>query len=125
MPHVLIVDDNREIRQLIGRVLSQDGYVIENAEDGKQAIEMIGSHAFDVILLDFMMPLASGSDVIRWIQENRPDVAKGSVIIITAAMRELKSFDTSTVYAAVAKPFDISELRNTVRSCVRERVVTA
>lgn len=119
-PRILIADDNREIRDLIARVLRQDGYAIEAVEDGEKAIEKIRKSAFDAILLDFMMPLASGFDVIRWIEQNRPDVATGCVIIITAGMRELKNFDASTVYAAIAKPFDIGELREVVRACVAQ-----
>ena len=124
-PRVLIADDNREIRELLVRILQQDGYAIEAVDDGNQAIEKITGASFDAILLDFMMPLVSGFDVIKWIEENRPDVAKGCVIIITAAIRDLTSFDTSTVFAAIRKPFEIAELRDTVRACVEAKVAAA
>ena len=124
-PRVLIADDNREIRELIVRILQQDGYAIEAVDDGNKAIEKITEASFDAILLDFMMPLASGFDVIKWIEANRPDVARGCVIIITAAVRDLKSFDTSTVFAAIRKPFEIAELRDTVRACVAAKVAVA
>jgi DNA-binding response OmpR family regulator len=118
MARVLIAEDNAEIRQLIERVLQRDGVDVETVEDGEQAIERIGAEHYDAILLDFMMPIASGFDVINWIEENRPDVAKACVIIITAAVHQLKNFDTSKVYAAIAKPFDVVELRETVRQCI-------
>jgi DNA-binding response OmpR family regulator len=118
MARVLIAEDNPEIRQLIERVLQRDGVDVETVEDGEQAIERIGAEHYDAILLDFMMPIASGFDVINWIEENRPDVAKACVIIITAAVHQLKNFDTSKVYAAISKPFDVVELRETVRQCI-------
>lgn len=120
-PRVLVAEDNPEIQQLIQHILARDGYEIHVANDGQQAIEMIGAERFDAILLDFMMPLASGFDVVHWIEENRPDAAKGCVIIITAAVRELASFDKSKVFATIPKPFDVEQLRNVVKDCVANR----
>ncbi len=121
MPRVLIADDSREIRELIAHILEREGYEIDLAGDGQKAIQKIDSDGFDAILLDFMMPLASGSDVIDWIKQSRPEVAKACVIIITATDRDLGDFDPSTVYAAIPKPFDVTELRETVRACVEEK----
>ena len=118
MPRILIADDNQEILRLVSRVLSTEGYEIEVVEDGAMAIEKINAGTFDAILLDFMMPLASGFEVIDWIEENRPEVAAACVIVMTAAVNELRKFDTSKVYAAIAKPFDIFTLRDTVRRCI-------
>jgi len=118
MPRVLIADDNKEILKLVTRVLSSEGYEIEAVQDGATAIEKINATRFDAILLDFMMPLASGFEVIDWIEENRPEVAAACVIVMTAAVNELRKFDTSKVFAAIAKPFDIFTLRDTVRRCI-------
>lgn len=118
---VLIAEDNPEIRTLVGRVLQGEGYDVETVDDGSEAIEKISHEHYDAILLDFMMPTVSGFDVIEWIEQHRPDVAKSCVIIITAAVHQLRNFDTSKVYAAVAKPFDVFELREVVRKCVEEK----
>ncbi len=120
MTRVLIAEDNPEIRQMVGRLLQRDGFDVESVNDGAEAIEKISAESYDAILLDFMMPGVSGFDVMDWIEENRPEVAKRCVIIITAAVRELSTYDTSKVYAAVAKPFDVFELLSTVRKCVTE-----
>ena len=121
VPRVLIAEDNLEIRTLVSRVLQGEGYAVETADDGTQAIEKIGRERYDAILLDFMMPAVSGFDVVDWLERNQPDVAKACVIIITAAVRELRNFDASKVYAAIAKPFDVFELRDVVRRCVEEK----
>jgi DNA-binding response OmpR family regulator len=121
MTRVLIAEDNPEIRQMVGRLLQRDGFDVESVNDGAEAIEKISAESYDAILLDFMMPEVSGFDVMHWIEENRPEVAKRCVIIITAAVRELSAYDTSKVYAAVAKPFDVFELLSTVRKCVSEK----
>lgn len=118
MPRVLVAEDSPEIRLLVSRVLAIEGYDVATVDDGREAIAKIDEEAFDAILLDFMMPHASGFDVIDWIQEHRPDVAKSCVIILTAAVHELRNFDTSTVYATITKPFDVHALRETVRKCI-------
>jgi CheY-like chemotaxis protein len=121
MTRVLIADDNAEIRTLVGRVLERDGHDVEAVGDGRKAIAKIETERYDAILLDFMMPGATGFDVINWIVQNRPEVAKSCVIILTAAVQELQKFDTSKVYAAVAKPFDVGELREIVRKCIEKK----
>jgi DNA-binding response OmpR family regulator len=118
MSRVLIAEDSPEIRLLVSRVLATEGYDVSTVDDGREAIAKIREQHFDAILLDFMMPHVSGFGVIDWIQENRPDVAKSCVIVMTAAMHELKKFDTSTVFATITKPFDVYVLRDTVRKCI-------
>jgi len=121
MARILLAEDNREVSVLVQRVLAQDGYEIEPVDNGQTAIEKIATEHFDAILLDFMMPLASGFDVITWIEENRPELGQSCVIVLTAAVHELKTFDASKVYATVAKPFDVFALRETVRRCIEEK----
>lgn len=118
---ILVAEDNPEIRLLIQHVLSREGYEIEAVDNGERAIEKISNDSFDAILLDFMMPMASGFDVIHWIEQNKPDVAKSCVIILTAALRELKTFDKSKVFAAIPKPFDVMQLREVVRECIEKK----
>jgi CheY-like chemotaxis protein len=69
MPRVLVAEDSPEIRLLVSRVLTIEGYDVSTVDDGREAIAKISEEAFDAILLDFMMPHASGFDVIDWIQE--------------------------------------------------------
>ena len=118
---ILVAEDNPEIRLLIQHVLSRDGYEIEAVDNGELAIEKISSDTYDAILLDFMMPMASGFDVIDWIEQNKPDVAKSCVIVLTAALRELQIFDKSKIFAAIAKPFDVMQLREVVRECIESK----
>ena len=118
MARVLIVEDNPEIRQMVGRLLERDGFDVTSVHDGTEAIEAISQESYDAILLDLMMPTVSGFDVIDWINQNRPNIAKTCVIVVTAAIRELGTFDASKVYATVPKPFDVFELLRVVHQCV-------
>src|SRR5688572_15979116 len=111
MARVLIAEDNHEIRGLVRRVLERDDLEVEEVEDGDAAIVKISARHYDAILLEFMMPGASGFDVIDWINANRPELAKACVIVMTGAIHQLRHVDADRVFAVVKKPFDVFELR--------------
>ena len=62
---LLVVDDNELNRDVLSRRLERKGYKVVAAEDGTQALEMVGQAPVDLILLDIMMPGLSGVDVLR------------------------------------------------------------
>ena len=66
---LLVVDDNEMNRDMLGRRLSRRGHSVLTAENGQQALDLIGQEAFDVVLLDIMMPGISGIDVLRRVRE--------------------------------------------------------
>ena len=57
---ILLADDEAALRFLLTETLSDKGYVITEAEDGQQAIEQLGKEAYDLIILDYMMPERTG-----------------------------------------------------------------
>lgn len=120
MPRVLIAEDDVVIRHLVKGVLEREDLEVEEAENGEAAIDKIRSTHFDAILLDFMMPVASGFDVIDWIKANRPDITRSCVIVMTAAVHHLQHFEAERVYAVVKKPFDVVDLLDVVRKCVND-----
>jgi CheY-like chemotaxis protein len=62
--HILVVDDNKLNRKLLTRALKQQGYTSATAENGKQALEMLSAEAFDVVLLDILMPVMDGYETL-------------------------------------------------------------
>ena len=58
--HILIVDDNPEIREIIQILLSGEGFLTEEAKDGKTALDLLQTTCFDLIILDIMMPGLNG-----------------------------------------------------------------
>lgn len=81
-PHILVVDDEPTTRQMLRTVLSGD-YRVSCAEDGRSACEHIRSGAFDLVLLDVMMPVMNGLDVLRFIR-SRSDTAELPVMLLSA-----------------------------------------
>jgi len=109
---VLIVDDEPSGRQTLESVLEGEGYNIEMAENGIQAIEMAKQLLPDVILLDVMMPGMTGFEVCQHIR-NDPAVAEIPIIILTA-LDDRDSLLNALKAGAddfISKPFDRFELR--------------
>ncbi|HET9913858.1 MAG TPA: HD domain-containing phosphohydrolase [Anaerolineales bacterium] len=109
---VLIVDDEYVGRETLQSVLEGEGYQLEMAENGKQAIEKAKQLLPDVILLDIMMPGMTGFEVCQRIR-NDPQIAEIPIIMLTA-LDDRESLLTALKAGAddfISKPFDRYELR--------------
>ena len=86
---LLVVDDNKVNRLLLGRGLEQQGHKVEFAENGRQALDKVRSQPFDMLLLDIQMPEMDGYQVLEQITDdiNLRDIP----VIMTTAMEELDS----------------------------------
>ena len=85
---VLIVEDDLDTREMLGRFLELEGYTVETAENGKRALERLGSGVGAcVILLDLMMPVVDGWQ-FRQEQISDATLAAIPVIVVSAAVRE-------------------------------------
>jgi CheY-like chemotaxis protein len=116
---VLVAEDDPAIRLLLVTVLTRAGLFIEAVSNGAEAIERLASQTYDVILLDLMMPVTSGLDVIRYLEDAMPDALWKSVIVLTAVSKaDLHSLDGKPVFRLLRKPFDVGELIETVNACV-------
>lgn len=116
---ILVAEDDHGVRSLIGTTLHRAGYQVEFAADGLDTIEKLTAGSYDAILLDLMMPGASGFEVLAWMHRTRRDEAKRRVIVVTAmSSSDLKNLTSDRVFAVIRKPFDIDELVRTVRDCV-------
>jgi CheY-like chemotaxis protein len=114
---VLVVDDDVAIRILVTRVLVRGGFAVTEALDGQVAIEKLAREQFDAVVLDLMMPRATGFDVIAYIRDRLP--RRQCVIVVSAAAESLlNTVDDTVVRAKLRKPFDIEALVAAVRSCV-------
>lgn len=69
MERVLVVDDTKNIRTLLSKCLELEGYQVETAADGKEAIGKIMAETYDLIFLDIKMPQFSGTEVLKKIRE--------------------------------------------------------
>ncbi len=115
---VLVVDDDPSIRRMIMAALRRDGYTFSEAANGKEALEIMRQEPPSVVVLDLMMPIVSGWDVLRE-RAAEPDLQSIPVIIVSANRGpELASAMDKGICAFLPKPFDITVLSSLVRSCV-------
>jgi CheY-like chemotaxis protein len=112
-PSVLVTDDTGGIRNLVARVLAADGYMVETATDGPQALEKIGRRLFDLYLLDVAMPMMDGQELAAVLRTYHPSAR---VLYITAYSDRLFQDKRllSDREAFLEKPFTPQGLRQAV-----------
>ena len=105
--HLLVVDDNEMNRDLLSRRLRKKGHQVQVAEGGAEALEMIQSEAFDLVLLDIMMPVMDGFEVLEKIRE-KLGPSELPVIMATAKSESEDIVAALKIGASdyVTKPFD-------------------
>jgi CheY-like chemotaxis protein len=109
---VLLVEDENELRDIVGDLLEHDGYEVIPASNGKQAIEFLHNARKlpSVIVLDLMMPIVSGWECLAAIR-NEERLASIPVLVVTAARHDRPD----GVTALLKKPFSIADLLQEVR----------
>jgi CheY-like chemotaxis protein len=115
---VLVVDDDPNIRRMIIAALKRDGYTFREAPNGRDALDLMRAEHPDVVVLDLMMPVLSGWDVLRE-RMSDPELRRIPVIIISANRDpEVAHAVSQGICAFLPKPFDIGALSALVRSCM-------
>lgn len=117
---ILVVDDDKMMRSFLSTVLGEEGYAVEEAENGKQALETLHRSEFDLVVTDLRMPDLSGVEVMREGRKIRPDARW---IIVTAFGSIGSAVEAMQAGASdyLTKPFrDPDALRHVVRRVLRE-----
>ena len=118
--NILIVEDEKEIREGVSEYLSEVGYNVISAEDGMQAIELFKNSKIDLVILDIMLPKANGFVVLNKIRQE----SNVPVIMLTAMSddyTQIMSFDEEAD-DYITKPFSIMVLHKRIEALLR-RVV--
>lgn len=115
MPHLLVIDDERAIRNTLKDILEYEKYEVTLAEDGEQAINLCKENSFDLALCDIKMPKKDGMEVLTELSANHPDI---TVVMISGhgdietAVEALKR----GAYDFISKPIDLNRLLITVKN---------
>lgn len=106
---VLVVDDEAAIRALIAKIVQRAGFTVDTARDGAEAIDMLRAGRYSVLVIDLMMPVMDGYDVIQHIRA--AGIHDLAIIVITAGdTAAIRRLDPALVHSVVRKPFDIDVL---------------
>jgi DNA-binding response OmpR family regulator len=114
---VLVVDDEPMVRETLGQMLSDEGYVVDLAVDGASALEHVHAARPDAILLDLMMPGMNGRQFLQALR-NQPTYAAVPVLIMTAVHGMSVNLATLGASEVVEKPFNADDLLNKVALAV-------
>lgn len=110
---VLVVDDEPAIRALVAKIVERAGHPVDTAKDGAEAIEMLETASYAVIVLDLMMPIVDGFGLIEHLKGRSG--ARPAIIVISAGdSSALRQLDGAMVHSIVRKPFDIDVLGDLV-----------
>lgn len=118
---VLIVEDDAAIRRLVTMVLEREGYHVEAASDGVEAVRKLGLADYDVIILDLMMPNLDGFTFMSTLAENDPGRLKRIIVTSAASPAVIRERMKGAPFDVLPKPFDISKLAERVKSCIESR----
>ncbi|HET6439621.1 MAG TPA: sigma-54 dependent transcriptional regulator [Anaeromyxobacter sp.] len=118
MAHVLIVDDEMNIRRVLAAMLKREGYEATTSADGEQALAVLNKTPVDVVVTDLVMPRLGGMELLKRVSADFPDVP---VIVITAhgsvdsAVAALKA----GAFDYITKPFEQEELKKVIAKAAR------
>lgn len=113
---ILVVDDQPGIRMLLTDILTNEGYQVSAAKTGKEALDKVYLKAFDLIILDYKLPIIDGMQVVQQMEHDKMEVP---IILMSGLTEELikESKKYHMVKKVIAKPFnvlDIQQFTNTL-----------
>lgn len=116
---IFIVDDDKDIVTLVNDILSDEGYIVEKAYNGKEALQKINENHFDLIILDVMLPDMDGFEVCRKIR----DIVDIPILFLSAKSKSIDKIIGFEIGADdyITKPFDDGELVARVKAHIRRQ----
>jgi CheY-like chemotaxis protein len=114
----LVCEDDASIRMLVRTIVAREGFTVDTASDGSEALTQLRDHCYELIMLDLMMPNVDGYEVVDAVRNHSPATLK-RIVIMTAAAEALRQEFPVPVCNLLPKPFDIDRLSTVVRECAR------
>ena len=120
-PDVLVVDDDAATRHLLEALFSHAGLTVLLAHDGESAIDLLGEHRVEAVVLDLQMPRVTGFDVLRHLNATQPELLPRVILLTAVSATSLDdTAETFGVWAAIRKPADINSLLATLLDCLAQ-----
>ncbi|MFL5813997.1 MAG: response regulator [Bdellovibrionia bacterium] len=119
MTSILIVDDEHDILLAAEILLSDEGFEVRTARNGREALERLAEKHPDIVLMDVMMPILTGPETIRQMKAD-PDYAKIPIILMSAVQPSFKS-DEVAWDLFIRKPFEIDSLLVSIQKLLEKK----
>lgn len=120
MGKILVVDDERGMREFLIIMLQKEGYEATPAGSGKEALDYIAQKFYDIVITDIKMPNITGIDVLKTVKESSPETL---VIMITAYASTETAMEAMKIgaYDYITKPFKVEEIKLILRNALEKR----
>jgi CheY-like chemotaxis protein len=116
---ILVVDDDADSREVLGRLLEFDGYHVETAQHGTEALELLAGRSYDVILSDMRMPQISCGALYRRIERGWPHLAPRVVFVTADRLTEaFQARHGGGTVPVLTKPFTLNQIRQVLTSVI-------
>ena len=114
---ILIVDDELSMREFLSILLTKEGYEVDTASDGKEALKKIEINQYNLVITDVRMPNIDGIEVLKFVKEHSVDTA---VIMITAfaSMEQAIEAIKLGAFHYITKPFKVDEIRHVIKNAI-------
>src|SRR5258706_6984015 len=89
-PRALIVEDDRTTRQLLEALLREHGCAVDSVSDGEQALTCLDAHDYRVILLDIVLPKKSGTDIMEYLHQTKPQQLQRVIVVSGLDVTEIR-----------------------------------
>ena len=116
---ILVVDDEIGIRLLLEDLLEADGYKVYTAENGKEALEMIGTHPIDLMMIDYKLPIIDGIEVIKQLEKDKKELM---IMLMSGLAENLPDeiYKMPNIKKVLSKPFDVMEVRKYINELLAD-----
>jgi CheY-like chemotaxis protein len=115
-PIILVVDDEPLISQLVAEALTAEGYEVETAGNGREALEKTTARSFDLVLCDLRMPELDGVGLYRELEKGHPDLLRRIAFVTgTTEPPDYARFLEETAVPVLHKPFNLDDLQRFTR----------
>ena len=117
---IIVIDDEPGMRDFLEIMLQKDGYIVETASDGPEALDKMDNSLFDLAITDIQMPIMNGIEVLKKINEKSPDT---TVIMITAYASHETAIEAMKLgaYDYITKPFKIDEIKLIIKKALDKK----
>ena len=124
---ILVIDDEKDIRQLVAVMLESAGYAVSQASNGQNGLSLLQEAKYDLVITDVMMPGLDGWEVCRKVKA-MPHMRQTAVIFLTVRnqpMDKIMGLEVTQADGYLTKPFDQQELLDVVAEALSTRKVRA
>ena len=118
---ILVIDDDESIRKILSAILEEEGYTVETAENGREAIDKTNAKVYNLVLVDVRLPDIEGVVLLGKLKETMPRMRK---IIITGfpTVRNAIEAVNNMADAYMLKPFEIGKILETIKEQLKKQL---